>query len=59
MREYLDEHHFVDIETGDMRPVPESWDRNRIADVLAKAGGTLNTTKKVVKRIRWTTRPRS
>ena len=47
--------HFVDIETGDMRPVPESWDRNRIADVIAKAGGTLNTTKKVVKRIRWTT----
>ena len=47
--------HFVDIETGDMRPVPESWDRNRIADVLGKAGGALNTTKKLVKRIRWST----
>lgn len=47
--------HFVDIETGDMRPVPEGWDRNRVADVLAKAGGGLSTTKKLVKRIRWTT----
>jgi len=46
--------HFVDIETGDMRPVPADWDRNRVSDVLAKAGGALNTTKKLVKRIRWT-----
>lgn len=46
--------HFVDIKTGDMRPVPQSWDRNRIAAVLEKAGGRVSTTKKLVKRIRWT-----
>ncbi len=46
--------HFVDIKTGDMRPVPASWDRNKIAAVLEKAGGRVSTTKKLVKRIRWT-----
>ncbi len=46
--------HFVDIETGDMRPVPMTWDRNRIAAVLEKAGHRVSTTKKLVKRIRWT-----
>ena len=46
--------HFVDTQTGDMRPVPSDWDRNRIADLLAKTGGRLSTTKKLVKRIRWT-----
>jgi hypothetical protein len=45
--------HFVDIETGDMRPVPKDWDRNRIADLLSKAQGQLSTIKKLVKRIRW------
>lgn len=46
--------HFVDVQTGDMRPIPQSWDRNRIALVLEKAGGRVSTTKKLVKRIRWT-----
>ena len=46
--------HFVDIETGDMRPIPEHWDRNKIALLLQKTGGRINTTKKLVKRIRWT-----
>lgn len=46
--------HFVDIETGDMRAVPMTWDRNRIAAVLEKAGHRVSTTKKLVKRIRWT-----
>lgn len=46
--------HFVDIKTGDMRPIPASWDRNRIAAVLEKTGGRVSTTKKLVKRIRWT-----
>lgn len=46
--------HFVDVETGDMRPVPSSWDRNRIAQLLEKAQHRLSTTKKLVKRIRWT-----
>lgn len=46
--------HFVDIATGDMRPVPEGWDRNRIASFLDKMGGEINVVKKLVKRIRWT-----
>ena len=46
--------HFVDVETGDTRPIPSEWDRNRISALLAKAGGTLSTMKKQVKRIRWT-----
>ena len=46
--------HFVDIETGDTRPIPGEWDRNRIASVLEKARGNLSTVKKLVKRIRWT-----
>lgn len=45
--------HFVDVETGDTRPVPVDWDRNRIAQFLAKTGGKLSTMKKQVKRIRW------
>ncbi len=45
--------HFVDIETGDMRPVPGDWDRNKIASLMEKAQGRLSTTKKMVKRIRW------
>jgi predicted nucleic acid-binding protein len=46
--------HFVDIKTGDMRPIPATWDRNKIASVLEKARGQLSTTKKLVKRVRWT-----
>lgn len=45
--------HFVDVITGDMRPVPPHWDRNRIALLLEKGQGNINTTKKLVKRIRW------
>ena len=44
---------FVDVETGDMRAVPQSWDRDRIALLLEKTGGRIATTKKLVKRIRW------
>jgi hypothetical protein len=46
--------HFVDIETGDTRPVPEGWDRDRIAAFLEKTGGKLSTMKRLVKRLRWT-----
>jgi hypothetical protein len=46
--------HFVDIRTGDMRPIPHSWDRNRIAHVLEQAQGQMSVMKKLVKRIRWT-----
>lgn len=44
--------HLVDPETGDMRAVPDSWDRNKIAAV-SKAFG-LQAVDKLVKRIRWT-----
>lgn len=44
--------HFVDPKTGDMRPIPSSWDRNKIAMVAQTYG--LAVTKKLVKRIRWT-----
>lgn len=54
-RELDNQRHFVDIETGDMRPIPENWDRNRIADMLEKAGGAINVTKKLVKRVKWLT----
>ncbi|OOV05773.1 hypothetical protein RF819_02775 [Rhodoferax fermentans] len=46
--------HFVDVQTGDARPVPESWDRNRIAALLERTQGQLTVLKKKVKRIRWT-----
>ena len=43
---------FVDIETGDTRPVPESWDDERIKDVAERFG--LAVRNKVASRIRWT-----
>lgn len=46
------QEHFVDVTTGDMRPVPVDWDRNKIAQLLERAGGQLATTTKLVKRIR-------
>ncbi len=46
--------HFVDVITGDTRPVPDAWDRNRISSVLEKAGGALSVIKKQIKRVRWT-----
>ena len=44
--------HFVDPKTGDMRPVPEGWDRNRIAAVRQQFGYEI--IPKLIKRIRWT-----
>ncbi len=46
--------HFVDHQTGEMRPVPDDWDRDRIARVLEKAQGQIDVIKRKVKRIRWT-----
>ncbi len=43
---------FVDNQTGDMRPVPENWDDERI-DKVVKASGVF-IMDKVVSRIRWT-----
>ena len=45
--------HFVDVVTGDMRPVPEGWGRDKIANALQLAGGQVNVIKKKVKRIKW------
>ena len=45
--------HFVDIGTGDMRPVPTDWDEDRIAQHMA-ANPNLSLTKKLKHRIRWT-----
>lgn len=45
--------HFVDIETGDMRPVPFDWDDARLQAHLAQ-NPNLTVTKKLIQRIRWT-----
>ena len=44
--------HFVNPKTGDMRAIPNDWSRDRIAYIAQQFG--LTTTKKLVKRIRWT-----
>lgn len=44
--------HFVDPATGDMRPVPDSWSKAKIASVASQFG--LQVVPKLVKRIRWT-----
>lgn len=44
--------HFVDPNTGDMRPVPDSWGPQRIQEVMMQYG--LQIVPKMVKRIRWT-----
>lgn len=44
---------FVDVETGDVSEIPETWDRNRIASVLQATPG-LNTIRRKVKTVRWT-----
>ena len=44
--------HFLSPETGDMRPVPEGFDRNRIAFFVEKYG--FQVIPKLVRRLRWT-----
>lgn len=46
------QEHFINQRTGDMRPVPEGWDDNKIAMVRAAFG--YEVIPKLVKRIRWT-----
>jgi len=53
-RKLTTQKHFVDVQTGDARPVPESWERDRIAAMLERTQGQLTVIKKKVKRIRWT-----
>jgi hypothetical protein len=43
---------FVDLETGDMKAIPENWDEERIEQVVAEYG--LGVMKKVTPRVRWT-----
>lgn len=45
--------HFVDTRTGDLRPIPESWTRNQIAQVSDQY--QLGVISKLTERIRWTT----
>lgn len=44
--------HFVDLQTGDMRPIPDDWSDERIE--MAAQQFNLGITQKLVKRIRWT-----
>jgi len=44
--------HFIDVQTGDMRPVPDGWDRNRIALVREQNGWEVIS--RLARRIRWT-----
>ena len=44
--------HFVNPGTGDMRPVPDDFDANRIAFMRERYG--LEVTTKLVRRLRWT-----
>jgi hypothetical protein len=43
---------FVNPKTGDKRPVPDGWDRNRIALIVEQFG--FNVVPEVVRRLRWT-----
>ena len=44
--------HFLSPETGDMRPIPEEFNRDRIAFFVEKYG--FQVVPKLVRRIRWT-----
>jgi len=43
--------HFVDMQTGDMRVIPDSWDHNRIVEVASKYG--LGVFNKDIPMIKW------
>lgn len=45
------QNHFLAPQTGDMRPVPEDFDRNRIAYFVEKFG--FQVVPKLARRIRW------
>jgi len=51
-RKLSKQKHFVSTETGEMRPVPEGFSRDRIAWFVEKFGFAVTT--KLVHRIRWT-----
>jgi len=37
-RTLMRKEHFVDMATGDMRAIPDNWERNRIAEIASKYG---------------------
>lgn len=45
--------HFVDVQTGDLVPVPFDWEDDKISEYLSQNPG-IAVTKKLIKRIRWT-----
>jgi hypothetical protein len=45
--------HFVNLSTGDMRPIPSDWDENRVMEYLSQ-NPDIFINKKLVHRIRWT-----
>jgi hypothetical protein len=50
-RELDRQKHFVSVETGDMRAIPEDFSRDKIAFFVEKFG--FQVTTKLVRRIRW------
>jgi len=50
-KELIRQDHFVDLATGDLRPVPDNWNKERIG--MAQSQFNLGLTKKMVKRIKW------
>lgn len=52
-RENSKVEHFANLRAGDLRQIPQSWERDRIAAYLA-ANPDLTVIKKVIPRIRWT-----
>ncbi len=51
-RELKKQKHFVETTTGDMRPIPEDFDRNRIAFFVDKFG--FKVVSKLERAIKWT-----
>lgn len=43
--------HFVDVQTGDMSPIPKEWDRNKISRVLEATG--MQVIKRRTNVIKW------
>lgn len=49
--------HFVDVETGDMAPIPDEWDRERIVYAMERAlavGNPWRITTQMRDKVRWT-----
>jgi len=50
-KEVLRKEHFINYETGDLRIIPENWERERISYVMQEYG--LGVIEKKVERIHW------